>query len=66
MRIVTHKFQYTKERICYLVNLVDHSGHPLESHMAFNNKEKVEVAEDLALKHKVSTVFHNSGFSIIE
>jgi|TARA_R100000664_G_C2745883_1_gene133654 hypothetical protein len=45
---------------------VDHSGHPLESHMAFNNKEKVEVAEDLALKHKVSTVFHNSGFSIIE
>jgi hypothetical protein len=31
-----------------------------------NNKEKSEVSEDLALKHSVSTVYHNSGFSIIE
>tara|TARA_B100000287_G_C20603800_1_gene769198 strand:- start:1163 stop:1366 length:204 start_codon:yes stop_codon:yes gene_type:complete len=66
MKIVTHKFQQTPERICYLVNLVDHNGHPLESHVAFNNKEKVELAEELAEKHSVSTVFHNSGFSIIE
>ena len=31
-----------------------------------NNKEKVEVAEELAERHGVSVVFHNSGFSIIE
>jgi hypothetical protein len=66
MKIVTHKFQHTAERICYLVNLVDHNGHPLESHMAFNNKEKVEISEELATRHKVPVVFHNSGFSIIE
>ena len=66
MKIVTHKFQQTPERICYLVNLVDHTGRPLESHIAFNNKEKVELSEDLAEKYKVPTVFHNSGFSIIE
>mgnify|MGYP003627916535 FL=1 len=66
MKIVTHKFQQTPERICYLINLVDHTGRPLESHIAFNNKEKVELSEDLAEKHNVSTVFHNSGFSIIE
>jgi hypothetical protein len=66
MKIVTHKFQQTPERICYLVNLVDHTGHPLKSHTAFNNKEKVEIAAELAEKHNVSTVFHNSGFSIIE
>ena len=41
-----------------------------------NNKEKSELSEELALKHIswnrtyeawiVPTVFHNSGFSIIE
>ncbi len=66
MRIVKHKFQQTPERICYLVNLVDHNGHPLESYTAFNNKEKVEIAEDLANRHRVLTIFHNSGCSIIE
>ena len=66
MKIVTHKFQKTKEQICYLVNLVDYNGHPLESHLASNNKEKVEVAEYLADKHSVKVVYHNSGFSIIE
>jgi hypothetical protein len=66
MKIVTHKFQKTQEQICYLVNLVDHNGHPLESHLASNSKEKTEVAEYLAEKHNVKTVYHNSGFSIIE
>ena len=66
MKIVTHKFQQTPDRVCYLVNLVDHNGSPLESHLASNNKEKVEVAEELAERHGVSVVFHNSGFSIIE
>ena len=66
MKIVTHKFQQTPERVCYLVNLVDHNGRPLESHLASNNKEKVEIAADLAEHHKVLTSFHNSGFSIIE
>jgi len=31
-----------------------------------NNKEKSEISEDLAIKHSVKTVYHNSGFSIIE
>ncbi len=66
MKIVTHKFQITDDRVCYLVNLVDWTGHPLESHVAYNNKEKTELSEDLAERHKVATVFHNSGFSIIE
>ena len=66
MKIVTHRFQITEERLCYLVNLVDHTGHPLESHVAYNNKEKTEISEDLAEQHNIATVFHNSGFSIIE
>jgi|TARA_R110002020_G_scaffold471349_1_gene698376 hypothetical protein len=66
MKIVTHKFQKTKDRICYLVNLVDFNGRPLESHVANNSKEKVEISEELATKYKILTVFHNSGFSIIE
>ena len=43
MKIVTHKFQITDDRVCYLVNLVDWTGHPLESHVAYNNKEKTEL-----------------------
>ena len=66
MKIVTHKFRIKKDQVCYLVNLVDHSGHPLESHVAKNKKEKSEVSEELSLKHGVKTVYHNSGFSIIE
>tara|TARA_R110002051_G_scaffold275159_1_gene336125 strand:+ start:904 stop:1134 length:231 start_codon:yes stop_codon:yes gene_type:complete len=76
MKIVTHKFRIKEDQTCFLVNLVDHSGHPLESHVAMNNKEKSEVSEELARKHIawcrsqdswiVPTVFHNSGFSIIE
>jgi len=34
--------------------------------VAMNNKEKSEVSKELADRHKVETVFHNSGFSIIE
>ena len=30
------------------------------------NKEKTEISEELAGKHNVNTVYHNSGFSIIE
>ena len=66
MKIVTHKFRIKEDQIGYLVNLVDHTGHPLESHVASNNKEKSEIAEELVTKHKVKTVYHNSGFSIIE
>ena len=76
MKIVTHKFRIKEDQTCFLVNLVDHTGRPLESHVAMNNKEKTEMSEDLARKHmswsqtkeawKVPTVFHNSGFSIIE
>jgi|TARA_R110000796_G_scaffold251776_1_gene383997 predicted metal-dependent phosphoesterase TrpH len=66
MKIVTHKFRIKEDQTCYLVNLVDYNGHPLESKLAYNSKEKVEVSEDMAKQHKVQTVFHNSGFSIIE
>ena len=66
MKIVTHKFRIKEDQICYLVNLVDYNGHPLESHVAQNKKERSEVAEELAEYHKVKTVYHNSGFSIIE
>ena len=76
MKIVTHKFRIKEDQTCYLVNLVDYNGHPLESHVAMNNKEKSELSEELSLKHIswnrtheawiVPTVFHNSGFSIIE
>jgi len=66
MKIVTHKFRIKEDQVCYLVNLVDYDGHPLESHVAMNNKEKSEIAEELSCKHHVNTVYHNSGFSIIE
>ena len=66
MKIVTHKFRIKEDQVCYLVNLVDYNGHPLESHVAMNNKEKSEISEDLAGKHNVNVVYHNSGFSIIE
>ena len=66
MKIVTHKFQIKEDQTCYLVNLVDYNGHPLESHVAMNNKEKSEISEELVEKHNVKTVYHNSGFSIIE
>ena len=66
MKIITHKFQKTKEQLCYLVNLVDINGRPLESYVANNKKERRDISEELAEKHKVLTVFHNCGFSIIE
>ena len=66
MKIVTHKFRIKEDQVCYLVNLVDYNGHPLESHVAMNNKEKTELSVELADKHSVNTVYHNSGFSIIE
>jgi len=66
MKIVTHKFRIKEDQICHLVNLVDYNGHPLESHVAMNKKEKLEISNELAKRHNVSTVFHNSGFSIIE
>ena len=66
MKIVTHKFRIKEDQVCYLVNLVDYNGRPLESHVAMNNKEKSEISEDLAVQHNVNVVYHNSGFSIIE
>ena len=66
MKIVTHKYKKTKDQVCYLVNLVDISGRPLESHVAHNKKERKDISEELAEKHKVPTVFHNCGFSIVE
>ena len=53
MKIVTHKFRIKEDQTCYLVNLVDYNGRPLESHVAMNNKEKSEVSKELADRHKV-------------
>jgi len=77
MKVITHKYRLKEDQTCFLVNLVDHTGRPLESHVAMNNKEKTELSEELALKHItwcnrtqqawiVPTVFHNSGFSLVE
>mgnify|MGYP003121446489 CR=1 FL=1 len=65
-KIVTHKFRKTDNEVVYLVNLVDWNFRPLESHVANNPKEKVEVAEDLAIQHDVQLIHHNSGYSVIE
>ena len=66
MKIVTHKFRKTTDEVVYLVNLVDWNFRPLESHVAGNKKEKVEIAEDLAIRHNVKVIHHNSGYSVIE
>lgn len=66
MKIVTHKFQKSENELCYLVNLVDHTGRPLESHVAKDNDDKFVVAEGLTKKYGVTNVYHNTGFSIIE
>jgi len=65
MKIVTHKFKKLNEEIVYLVNLVDDTGHPLESHVAQDNAEKMKVATLLSHKHQSPLVIHNTGFSII-
>ena len=46
MKIVTHKFRLKEDQTCYLVNLVDQSGHPLKSHVAMNNKENNQQLVD--------------------
>jgi len=67
MKVITHRYRESnKYKISYLINLVDYNGRPLESHVARNSREKVEVSEDLALKHKVQIIQHNSGYSILE
>ena len=66
MKIVTHKFRKTTDEVVYLVNLVDWNFRPLESHVAGNKKEKVEIAEDLAIRHNVQVIPHTSGYSVIE
>ena len=67
MKIITHRYrERNKYRTSYLINLVDYNGHPLESHVARNIREKVEVSEDLAIQHKVQIIQHNSGYSILE
>lgn len=67
MKVITHKYrELNNNRTSYLINLVDYNGHPLESHVAKNIREKLEMSEDLAIKHKVQIIQHNSGYSILE
>ncbi len=65
MKIITHKFKKTDNDIVYLVNLVDVTGHPLESLVAENKEERAIIANSLAVKHKINNVLHNPGFSIV-
>ena len=49
-----------------MVNLVDGaSGSPLESKVADTEKEKVMVANQMAEKHSVSKISHNTGYSLV-
>lgn len=64
MKIVTHKFKKITGEIVYLVNLVDDTGAPLESHVALDNEDKIKVSTQLSIKHKTPLVIHNGGFSI--
>lgn len=67
MKVITHRYlENNKNRTSYLINLVDYNGRPLESHVARNSREKLEVSEDLAKQHKVQIIQHNSGYSILE
>jgi len=65
MKIITHKFKRTDNDIVYLVNLVDVTGHPLESLVAENKDERTSIANSLAIKHNINNVLHNPGFSIV-
>ena len=65
MKIITHKFRRKENDIVYLINLVDVTGHPLESLIAENKDECITLANVLALEHGVKNVLHNPGFSIL-
>jgi predicted transcriptional regulator YheO len=65
MKIVTHKFKKLNKEIVYLVNLVDDTGRPLESHIATTKEEKIKVATHLSHKYNTPFILHNTGFSII-
>jgi hypothetical protein len=65
MKIVTHKFKKINGEIIYLVNLIDDTGAPLESHTAVDADDKIKVSTLLAEKYNIPLVIHNVGFSII-
>jgi hypothetical protein len=65
MKIITHKFRRKENDIVYLINLVDVTGHPLESLIAENKDECITLANVLALENGVKNVLHNPGFSIL-
>jgi len=65
MKIIKYKFKESNNKIKYLINLIDFTGHPLESIIAKNKEERNILASNLATKHKIKNVLHNSGFSII-
>ena len=66
MKIVTHKFKQLNGEIIYLVNLVDDTGSPLESHVAQDTPDKMKVSTALSEKYNTPLVIHNAGFSIVE
>jgi len=61
MKIVTHRFDKG-----YSVNLVDHTGRPLKTIVVNGEEEKLGEAMKLAKENKVSRVYHNNGYTIIE
>ena len=62
MKVITHKYRLKEDQTCFLVNLVDHTGRPLESHVALKHISWRRIKEVWI----VPTVFHNSGFSLVE
>jgi hypothetical protein len=65
MKIVTHKFKQRNGDLVFLVNLVDDTGAPLESHVATDTEDKIKVSTGLSEKYQIPLVVHNSGFSIV-
>ena len=64
--VVTHKYRRINGQQAFLVNLVDGaSGSPLESKVADTEKEKVMIANQMAEKHSVSKISHNTGYSLV-
>ena len=58
MKIVTHKFKKINGEVIYLVNLVDDTGAPLESHVAEDSEDKTEEVKwhDVAPTGKMDLV----------
>ena len=66
LNVIPHKYKKVNGKHAFLVNLVDGvSGRPLESKVVDTEKEKVMVANQMAKKHSVLNISHNTGYSLV-